>query len=170
MNEWYQDTVDQRILFATAPDDVSAGRFVLMRELRGAVWRCFAWRGTAWIDLDPRDYRIFISQPKPLITECSREWAEALSPGATTTPALWPDDLDLFSDVLDDLEFEPGYISDDERDGFLDALLEDSGQLEGLEDLDSFDQKRALEHTWTDSRILEALDSPSIREQYVVLG
>ena len=115
MNEWYQDDVDQRILFATAPDDVAAGRFLLMRELRGAVWRCFAWRGREWIDLDPRDYRIFISQPKPLIAECSREWAEALTPGATTTPALWPDNIDLLSEVLDDLEFQRGYISDEER-------------------------------------------------------
>lgn len=52
-------------------------------------------------------------------------------------------------------------LDPDERDAFIDHLLDDPQEVEGMEDLDRFEQRDVLNQLWTDEMILEAIQPPA---------
>jgi hypothetical protein len=52
---------------------------------------------------------------------------------------------------------EKPVLDPDERDAFIDSLLDDPQEVEGLEDMDRFEQRDILNQQWTDEMILHAI-------------
>ncbi|WP_298119559.1 ADP-ribosylglycohydrolase family protein [uncultured Aurantimicrobium sp.] len=48
-------------------------------------------------------------------------------------------------------------LDPDERDAFIDSLLDDPQEVEGMEDMDRFEQRDILNQQWTDEMILHAI-------------
>lgn len=48
-------------------------------------------------------------------------------------------------------------LDPDERDAFIDSLLEDPQEIEGMEDMDRFEQRDVLNQVWTDEMILDSI-------------
>ena len=56
-------------------------------------------------------------------------------------------------------------LDPDERDAFIDNLLDDPQEVEGMEDLDRFEQRDVLNQLWTDDMILQAIQPPTSKQK-----